>query len=182
MSWSEVWSEEVNLTSLFDLWTDAVPDGGAHVTATPEHDVPLFLPQQLLEEWMCGHLSLLPCSIYLPVCPLCLSRSTTRPMWSPVLKSLSPLLLWYTVCLPCCLCLHDSVSNYRFFITSALCSILLPVVDGHFWFFVLSVWSVFIGRVTWGLLCTLLHCCTWATFSFVVDASCNGTGTIASCG
>lgn len=46
-------------------------------------------------------------SVYLSV-HFCHSRSTTRPMWSPVPKSLPSLLLWYTVSpalLPACL--HD---------------------------------------------------------------------------
>lgn len=50
--------------------------------------------------------------VCLPVCQLCPSRSTTRPMWSPAPKSLYPLLLWYNVCLPCCL--HVCTRAYTF--------------------------------------------------------------------
>lgn len=77
-------------------------------------------------------------SVCLPVCPLCPSRSTTRPMWSPAPKSLSPLLLWYTVRLHCCLhacmsvCLRPNCLPLRTFsevwpLLSSLESTLLSV-------------------------------------------------------
>lgn len=101
---------------------------------SPPAPLPPLLHSGCLECLNTEPKSPLPCLVCLPfclsVCPLCPSRSTTRPMWSPAPKSLFPLLLWYTVRLHCCL---DASMAVR------LCSNCLPpftfsqVVCSAFW-------------------------------------------------